>query len=58
MPNAEKACRDFGPIEEAREAEPLLAILLTGAALQREREQADIEAQDALSLADEALVMG
>jgi hypothetical protein len=37
---------------------PLLAIREAGAALEREREQAAIEAQDVLSQADEALVMG
>ena len=65
MLNVEKAYRDFGPIEDARGAGsplggrrlvPLLAILEAGAAL--EREQAAIEAQDVLSQADEALVMG
>jgi hypothetical protein len=65
MLNVEKAYRDFGPIEDARGAGsplggrglvPLLAILEAGAAL--ERAQAAIEAQDVLSQADEALVMG
>ena len=65
MLNVEKAYRDFGPIEDARGAGSplggrglvhLLAILEAGAAL--EREQAAIEAQDVLSQADEALVMG
>ena len=65
MLNVEKAYRDFGPIEDARGAGsplggrglvPLLAILEAGAAL--EREQAAIEAQDVVSQADEALVMG
>jgi hypothetical protein len=67
MLNVEKAYRDFGPIEDARGAGsplggrgvvPLLAIREAGAALEREREQAAIEAQDVLSQADEALVMG
>ena len=67
MLNADKAYRDFGPIEDARGAGsplggrgamPLLAIREAGAALEREREQAAIEAQDVLSQADEALVMG
>ena len=67
MLNVEKAYRDFGPIEDARGAGsplggrglvPLLAILEAGAALEREREQAAIEAQDVLSQSDEALVMG
>jgi hypothetical protein len=67
MPNAEKAHRNFGPIEDARGAGSplggrgvvhLLAIREVRAALEREREQAAIEAQDVLSQADEALVMG
>ncbi len=67
MLSAEKAYRDFGPIEDARGAGsplggrgvvPLLAIREAGAALEREREQAAIEAQDVLSQADEAIVMG
>ncbi len=67
MPNVEEAYRDFGPIGDARGAGyplggrgvvPLLAIREAGAALEREREQAAIEAQDVLSQADEALVMG
>ena len=67
MLNVEKAYRDFGPIEDARGVGspvgrrgvvPLLAIREATAALEREREQAAIEAQDVLSQADEALVMG
>jgi hypothetical protein len=67
MLKLETAYPDFGPIEDAlgsgspvvgRGLAPLLAILGAGAALEREREQAAIEAQDALSQADEALVMG
>ena len=67
MPNAEKAYRDFGPIEDARGGGPplggrgvvpLLASLQAGAALEREREQATIDAEDVSSQADEALVMG
>ncbi len=67
MVNLEKAYRDFGPIEDARGdgsplggrgVVPLLAIREVGAALERQREQAAIEAQDVLSQADEALVMG
>jgi hypothetical protein len=67
MVNLEKAYRDFGPIEDARGAGsplggrgmvPLLTIREARAALEREREQAAIEAQDVLSQADEALVMG
>ncbi len=65
MQNMEAARRDFGPIEDAsgsgspvvgRGLAPLLAILEAGAAL--EREQATMEAQDILTQADEALVMG
>ena len=67
MLNVEKAYRDFGPIEDAREAVsplggrpvvPLLAIREARAALESEREQAAMEAQDVLAQADEALVMG
>jgi hypothetical protein len=67
MLNAEKAYRDFGPIEDVRGAGSplggrgvvlLLAVREARAALEREREQAAIEAQDVLSQADEALVMG
>ena len=67
MLNAEKAHRDFGPIGDARVDGPprggrgllsLLAIREARAALEREQEQAAIEAQDVLSQADEALVMG
>lgn len=67
MLNVEKAYRDFGPIEDARGAGsplsgrgvvPLLALREARAALEREREQAAIEAQDVLSQSDEALVMG
>jgi hypothetical protein len=67
MLHTETAYPDFGPIEDARgtgspvvgrELAPLLAILGAGAALEREREQAAIEAQGVLSQADEALVMG
>jgi hypothetical protein len=66
MLNVEKAYRDFGPIEDARGAGsplggrvvPLLAIREARDSLEREREQAAIEAQDVLSQADEALVMG
>ncbi len=67
MPNAEKAYRDLGPSGDARVAGsprgergvvPLLAILEAGAALEREREQAAIDAEDVLSQTDEALVMG
>ena len=67
MLNVEKAYRDFGPIEDARGAGSplggrgvvlLLAVREARAALEREREQAAIEAQDVLSQADEALVMG
>jgi len=67
MLKPETAYRDFGPIEDAsgsgspvvgRGLLPLLAILEAGAALEREREQEAIEAEDALSQADEALVMG
>jgi hypothetical protein len=67
MLNLEKAYRDLGPIEEARGAGsplggrgvvPMLAIREATAALEREWEQAAIEAQDVLSQADEALVMG
>ncbi len=57
MLNVEKAYRGFGPIEDERGVVPLLAIReVSRAAL--EREQAAIEAQDVLSQADEALVMG
>ena len=67
MLNVEKAYREFGPIEDARGAGsplggqglvPLLVLREFGAALEREREQAAIEAQDILSQSDEALVMG
>ena len=67
MLNTETARRDLGPIGDewgagpppgGRGLAPLLAILEAGAALEREREQAAIEAQDVLSQADEALVMG
>ena len=67
MLNVEKAYRDFGPVEDARETGsplgglgvvPLLALREARAALEREREQAAIEAQDILSQSDEALVMG
>ena len=65
MPNAEKAYRDFGPIGDVRGAGsplgglvPLLAIREARAALEREREQATIDAEDVLSQADEALIMG
>jgi len=67
MLNVEKAHRDFGPSGDLREAGPplggpglvsLLAVREVRAALERELEQAAIEAQDALSQADEALVMG
>ena len=67
MLKSETAYPDFGPIGDAsgsvspvvgRGLLPLLAIREAGAALEREREQAAIEAQDALSQADEALVMG
>ena len=67
MLKSETASPDFGPLEDAsgsvspvvgRGLVPLLAILEAGAALEREGEQAAIEAQDILSQADEALVMG
>ncbi len=67
MPNVEEAYRDFGPIGDARGAgfprggrEVVLPLVIreARAALEREREQAAIEAQDVLSQADEALVMG
>ena len=67
MLNVEKAYREFGPIEDARGAGsplggrgvvPLLVLREARDALEREREQAAIEAQDVVSQADEALVMG
>ena len=67
MLNVEKAYREVGPIEDARGAGSplggrgvvlLLAVREARAALEREREQAALEAQDVLSQADEALVMG
>ncbi len=59
--------RDFGAIEESLgalapaggpELAPLLAVQEAIAALARAQEDAAIEAQDVLSQADEALVMG
>lgn len=67
MLKLETVHRDFGPIEDTsgssspagrRGLMDLLAIREASAALEREREHAAIEAQDALSQADEALVMG
>ena len=67
MFDTEIARQDFGPIEDALGALPRvggrgLAPLLTNwevlAALAREQEHAAIEAEDILSQADEALVMG
>ena len=67
MLKLETAHRDFGQIEDAAGGGPpvrgrgltsLLAVREIRAALEREREQEAIEAQDALSQADEALVMG
>ncbi len=67
MLKLETAYPDFGPIEDAsgsgspvvgRGLAPLLAFLEAGAALERAREQAAMEAQDILTQADEALVMG
>ncbi len=67
MTNTEVARQDFGPIEEVwrsglprggRGLLPLLVILEATTALELEREQAAVEAQDVLSQADEALVMG
>jgi hypothetical protein len=67
MLNTGMARRGLWPIEEAwgagsplagRGLLPLLAIQEARAALEREREHAVIEAQDVLSQADEALVMG
>ena len=67
MLKLETARRDFGPIEDAagngppargRGLAPLLVIREIGVALEREREHTAIEAQDVLSQADEALVMG
>ena len=67
MLKLETAYPDFEPIEDAsgsgspvlgRGLAPLLAIRKAWAALEREREQAAMEAQDILTQADEALVMG
>ncbi len=67
MFNTEIAHQDFGPIEDAlgalprvgrRGLAPLLAAQMAMAALAREQEHAAIEAEDVLSQADEALVMG
>jgi hypothetical protein len=67
MTNLQIANRDFGPIEDslgtfasvdARSLMPLFASQDALAVLSREQEQAAIEAQDVLSQADEALVMG
>ncbi len=67
MINQEMAHRDFGSVEErfaslaagGRELSLLLAAQEeVRAALARVQEQAAIEAQDILSQADEALVMG
>jgi hypothetical protein len=67
MINLEMAHRDIAPIEDASgalapvgggELVPLLAVRRAVDALAREREHAAIEAEDVLSQADEALVMG
>ncbi len=67
MLNLEIAHRDFESVEDALatlalvgglELVPLLATQEARAALAREQEHAMIEAQDVLSQADEALVMG
>jgi hypothetical protein len=67
MFSTEIARQDFGPIEDAlgalprvgrRRGVPLLANWEVVAALAREQEHAAIEAEDVLSQADEALVMG
>ena len=66
MINPRTTRRNFGPIEEAlgalpwigQELLPLLATQEALAALVREQEHATIEAEDVLSQADEALVMG
>jgi hypothetical protein len=67
MFNTEIAHQDFGPIEDAlgalprvgrRGLAPLLAAQMAMAALAREQEHAAVEAEDVLSQADEALVMG
>jgi len=65
MLNVEQAYRDLGPIGNTQGTDSplgglvaLLAIQEARAALEREREQAAIEAQDVLSQADEALIMG
>ena len=67
MFNTETARQDFGPIEDALGALPrvgrrrLVPLLANGevvAALVREQEHAAIEAEDVLSQADEALVLG
>jgi hypothetical protein len=67
MTNLQIANRDFGPIEDtlgtlasvdARALMPLFASQDALAVLSREQEQAAIEAQDVLSQAEEALVMG
>jgi hypothetical protein len=67
MFNTEIAHQDFGPIEDAlgalprvgrRGLAPLLAAQMAMAALAREQEHAAMEAEDVLSQADEALVMG
>jgi hypothetical protein len=67
MLKLEAAHRDFGPIEDVagdgspvwgRGLTPTLAIREIRTALEREREHAAMEAQDVLSQADEALVMG
>lgn len=58
MVSMEMAHRDFESIEDGRGLAPLLAVLEAGTNLEREREQEAIEAQDVLSQADEALVIG
>lgn len=67
MFNTEIGRQDFGPIEDAlgalprvggRGLVPLLASWEVVAAFAREQEHAAIEAEDVLSQADEALVMG
>ena len=67
MINLEIARRDFGSIEDAlgslapvggRELVPLLATREAVATLAREQGHAAIEAEDIMSQADEALVMG
>ena len=67
MLKLETSHRDAGPSGDARGTGsplgrlglvPLLGIPEAGAALEREREQAAMEAQDILTQADEALVMG